>query len=170
MRVNVRKARKADAESIVNIWNMIVDEKGYTMGRDKYTVEEEEEYIKKLDPREAILIAEGIRKREKRKIIVGYCLINIHYKKSKTTHHVAMVDTYIVKGFRNQRIGTRLLNASLHYAKGQKFEKVINFIRASNEFSLKFYEKAGFKEVGRLHNHLKLEDGYEDWVITEKFV
>jgi phosphinothricin acetyltransferase len=161
-KVVVRKAGEENLQEITNIWNAMVDEKDYTMGRDKFTLEQEKKYFNSLGKREAFVVAviEGE--------IAGYSHLNIHHKQSLSTNHVAYIGTWIKRGFRETGVGTALLKSTLDFAKKNNFEKACTEVRSSNKRGLAFYKKAGFYEVGRYKKHIKIEEKYDDWVIIEK--
>lgn len=161
--IKVRPATPEDSKETVKIWNSVVREKKYTMGLNLITEAEEKEFIENLDKREAILVAVFQEK------IVGYLILTIPDKICKSTLHVAEVGTFVLKEFRGFGIGHFLFLAGVKFAKINNFEKMIIKVRSSNQETLGFYKKHGFKEIGRFKKQIKIEGKYEDHVLMEKF-
>lgn len=162
--VEVRNANVYDSAGIINVWNSVVKEKIYTMGLNLMNVEEEKEFIEKLDEREVLLIATLNNK------IVGYLLLLIPEKHCKSTLHVAEIGTWVLLEYRGLGIGHFLITSCFEFAKLKNFEKITIKVRSSNQNALNFYRKHGFNEIGILKKQIKIDGKYDDHILMEKFL
>ncbi len=162
--VEVRKGDIPDSIGIINVWNSVVRERSFTMGLNFFDVREEQEFIKSLDKREALLVAVLDGK------IVGYSLVLIPDKKCMSTLHVAEIGTWVIKEYRGLGIGRFLLDSVFSFTRNNEFEKIVIKVRSTNNGALNFYEKNGFTEAGRFRNQIKIDGKYEDHVLMEIFL
>ena len=163
-KVAVRVADASDSPGIANIWNSVVKEGKFTMGLNIIDEDFEREYISGLDEREAFLVAEMEGK------LIGYLLIIIPEKICLSTSHVAEVGTWVLKGHRGIGVGDSLLKSAFAFAKENGYEKMMVMVRSSNVGALKFYDKHGFKEIGRFGRQVKIGGKYDDHVLMERFL
>ncbi len=162
--IDIRIANVSDSEGIIDIWNSVVKERIFTMGLNYFNVDDEINFLKSLDEREAILVAvlNGI--------IIGYSLIKIPDIGSKSTLHAAEIGTWVIKEYRGLGVGSFLLDSVFKFTKMNNFEKLVIKVRSSNRNALNFYRKHGFEEIGRFRRQIKIDSGYEDHVLMEKFL
>lgn len=76
----------------------------------------------------------------------------------------------VVKTFRNQGIGSRLLLGCLEKAKRFGFEKIELEVYADNTSAIGLYKKFGFQVEGVRRKSRKIEGKYQDIVHMAKFV
>jgi L-amino acid N-acyltransferase YncA len=162
--VEVKTATISDSRGIINIWNNVVKERIYTMGLNFLSEDEEIKFIESLDERETILIAVLNDK------IIGYLLLKIPARETKSTLHVAEVGTWVLNGHRRMGVAHALLLSAFILAKRHSFEKMVIEVRHSNKKGLAFYKDHGFYEVGRFKNQIKIDGKYDDHIMMEKFL
>src|SRR4030042_3361388 len=96
-------------------------------------------------------------------ILVGVANLDLGERTSK---HIANLGISIAKGFRDEGIGSKLLETLLD--EGTKNLKDLEIIKltvfSSNAGAISLYKKFGFKEYGRLPDGVKLEGSYVDQV------
>ena len=84
----------------------------------------------------------------------------------RTSKHIANLGISIAKGFRDEGIGSKLLETLL--GEGTKNLKDLEIIKltvfSSNAGAISLYKKFGFKEYGKLPSGVKLKEGYVDQV------
>jgi len=163
MSITIRRATVDDAEDIARIINSVVDEKKYTSLR-KFSVEEEREYLGSLDEREGLFAAIKDGK------IVGLQEISLFEKWSESMGHVGNILTLILQPFRGQGIGTKLAERTLNFARENRYEKISSYIIEDNIHAINYYEKIGFRVVGRWAKQVKLDGKYHDDLIVELFL
>ena len=163
MSITIRRATIDDAEAIAHIINSVVDEERYTSLR-KFSVEEEREYLSSLDEREGMFVAIKDGK------IVGLQEISLFAKWSKSMSHVGNILTLILQAYRGQGIGTQLAERTLKFARENRYEKISSYVIKDNIHAINYYEKLGFRVVGRWTKQIKLDGKYHDDLIVELFL
>jgi len=163
MSITIRRATIDDAEAIVHIINNVVDEKRYTSLR-RFSVEEEREYFRSLDEREGLFVAIHEGK------VIGFQGVTLFAKWSESMSHVANIVTQILPGFRGKGIGTQLAERTLEFARENGYEKISSYVIKDNIHAINYYEKLGFRVVGRWRRQIKLDGKYHDDLIVELFL
>lgn len=93
--------------------------------------------------------------------IVGWCDA-IPGDPSAGTAHVGRLGMGVIREFRGQGIGHRLLDATINKARAIGLEKVELSVYASNEPAIGLYRKHGFIEEGRKLRGRFIDDVYDD--------
>ncbi|WP_350445905.1 GNAT family N-acetyltransferase [Anaeromonas frigoriresistens] len=83
--------------------------------------------------------------------ILGFCLLEV-YSSLSTFSEVAEIMYYIDKDYTGKGIGTIALKKLEDEARKRKIRKLLADISSDNISSIKFHEKNGFIEYGRLKN------------------
>jgi len=111
----------------------------------------------------------GIEKGEIRLIalddekIVGWCDIDLSDREGFT--HAGKLGMGLLKEYRGQGLGSRLLKQTLSVAIEHGLERVELDVFASNTTAITLYEKFNFQFEGRKRNARKLDGTYDD-IIT----
>lgn len=158
-----------DVEQLRDYINKLSAEKTFIrlQGKQK-TLKEEQEYLNDL--------LDKIRQNKQLSIlaifeseIVGHVQITMQKHADK---HLAEVGITVKKGFRDQGLGTFLMQLAMDQAK-QSFidlEILKLTVFANNDRGIHFYKKLGFCEYGRLPRGIKYKGGYVDRVLMYKNV
>jgi len=162
--VSIRKATPEDARGIVSIWQEIVAEKAHTVMRKAFTVAQQWAYLNTLEDREVIFVAEGDGD------ILGFQTLDLYADYTHSMDHVGVVRTYVSAERRRQGIGRRLAETTFQFAHEQGYEKLIARVQAKNSLGRSFLESLGFTPVGTFLRQVRLDDGYDDQVIMERFL
>ncbi|MFX1417609.1 MAG: GNAT family N-acetyltransferase [Promethearchaeota archaeon] len=162
--INIRKAQTEDAEEISKIWKVICTEKKFTAISDPFTVKQEKDYISSLSNREGIFVAENEDK------IIGFQSLDLWAKFSKYFSHVGVIGTFILPEWRKKNIGLKLAEYTFDFARKNKYEKIVIYVRATNSDAIKFYKNLGFVQKGILSRQVKMDTNYEDEVFMELFL
>lgn len=101
-----------------------------------------------------VAIAEGI--------VVGWC--DICRSDGAWSSHVGSLGMGVVRPWRGQGIGLRLIGETVEAARLSGFERVELEVYASNARAMALYEKVGFEVEGRRRRAV-LRDGVEDDVL-----
>lgn len=84
-------------------------------------------------------------------------------------HNRAAVGITIKDEYKNQGIGTQVLNLLCEYCSGYlHLNQLYAYIAYDNIFSLKLFNTCGFTESGRLKEWIHSENGYKDTLIVQK--
>lgn len=92
--------------------------------------------------------------------VVGW--IDISPSRLPVSPHVGGLGMGLLKGYRGQGIGTRLMQTALAKAKVKGLLRVELEVYKHNIAGIKLYEKMGFQHEGARVNAAKLDEGYVD--------
>ncbi len=85
------------------------------------------------------------------------------YGNVKKTRHVRVLGMLVIKGYRGQGIGTKLVAHALEWAKAQPaVEKVVLGVFSDNRRAVRLYEKFGFKVEGVKRKHYYIAGRHAD--------
>ena len=104
---------------------------------------------------------------EKEKV-VGWC--DIRPQKGEGFTHNGILGMGVLDGYRGQRIGTRLLEATMEATREFGIERVELEVYASNTPAINMYEKWGFEHEGVKKKARKLDGEYDDIVVMALFL
>ncbi len=100
--------------------------------------------------------------------VIGFC--NIFPKQTDAMHHVGELAMALLAAYRNQGIGTELLNNTIKNAKNQNLEKIQLEVFESNINAVKFYKKHHFIQEGLLTKGRKLDGKYDNILLMARFI
>lgn len=92
--------------------------------------------------------------------VVGWC--DVFPESNPRMAHRGSLGMGIVKAYRGQGIGGRLLSAVLLHAKEFGLEKVELSVYTTNTAAIALYRRAGFLEEGLIKRYRKLDGQYQD--------
>ncbi len=104
---------------------------------------------------------------EANKKIIG--MIGAHQGEiEKTKHNATIVNVYIDKKFRGNRLSEKLFNQLLNKIKKNRLINRLDLeVTPSQLSAISLYKKLGFKESGVFHNQLKYKGKYYDQLYME---
>ena len=161
--LRIRKASPLDAAGIVAVLEVIASERVHSAIDEAWTVAQETRYLESLSLREAFHVAV-----DEKEGIVGFQSLDLWSTSFPSMAHVGQIGTFLLPGWRGQRIGHGLWNATLSFAKSVGYRKLCLQVRASNTAAQRFYRSLGFKECGRLTRRVII-DGIEDDEVLMEF-
>ena len=164
MEITIRRAAADDAESVMELINSIIEEGGLTSIYPALTTEQEEAFIERLGRRSTMFVAES------KGAVLGVQTIEPFSPYTHSMDHVAVMGTYIYRGFRRQGIGRKLFQLTLGFARKRGYEKIIVYIRAGNPVAQAFYREMGLVPKMMLERQVKIGNQYDDEVMMEMFI
>jgi L-amino acid N-acyltransferase YncA len=162
----VRPAEPDDAEAVVSIFNPIIESGIYTVFDTPFTVEQEREYILQLPARGVLNVA--VRRADQR--IVGFQGLEPFATYTRAFDHVGVIGTYVDLSLRRQGVAARLFEATFEGARLKGYEKLFTYVRGDNPAALATYMRQGFQIVGRATKQARINGGYVDEIMIEKFL
>ncbi len=159
----IRPAIPRDASAVTEIINSVVEERKFTTF-SKMSEKEGRKYIKSIAPNEAIFVAEFGGK------VVGFQFFERFPGGTEANKHVGTMGTFLLKDYRGKSMGSKLAKRTFNWAKRKGFEKIVTWIFEDNIEGLRFYEKLGFKPVGKWTKQVKIGKDYHNEVVLEKFL
>lgn len=163
----IREAKPDDAQGIINVMRSVGSEKIFTVSEYfPMTEEEERDFIKRLDRKKDMIFVAA-----KGKDIVG-CLTLFRYYggRSPKVQHVGEIGISIISSYRNQKIGSRLLEFAIDWAAKHDYEKLCLSVFSTNEIAIHVYKKFGFEEEGIRKKQFIVNGIYVDEIIMGKFL
>ena len=87
--------------------------------------------------------------------IIAFCIA------SKVLDECHLQNISVIEGFRNQGLGTYVIEVLIGSAKIFGLKEIFLEVRESNKVAISFYEKLNFKKVGHREGYYKKDSGRE---------
>ena len=117
----------------------------------------------KHTPGNPILVA------ELRGWVAGWITLQRHDPRPQLAD-IAEVSVFVRREFRKFGVGRQLMQAIQREAARLGWRKLIGFVLAENTDSLRLCRACGWREVGRLEQHIRRGSGWRDAIIVEYLV
>jgi RimJ/RimL family protein N-acetyltransferase len=157
----IRRAEPADAAALVALGNEIGSEpEGWLISVNGWrSVGEERRYLRALKrfPHAAVFVAEESGQ------IVGR--LSVARDQHPASFHVADLGLMVAASHRRKRIGSRLLEAAVEWARGVGIQKLELHVFPHNEAAIQLYERFGFVREGYRRKHYRRSGGYIDAIL-----
>jgi len=127
-----------------------------------WTAEEERRYLESLSAREAIHVAVDTDDR-----IVGLQVLDRWSAVLGSMAHVGQIGTFILPAWRGRGVGRALWAATLPFARGAGYRKLVIQVRGSNTAAQAFYRGLGFEDCGRLSRQVFIDGAEDDELLME---
>jgi RimJ/RimL family protein N-acetyltransferase len=85
-------------------------------------------------------------------------------------NHVTELGLFVLSPFRGRGVGTRLFTQLRDWATHGGVEKIALSVSATNKPAIRFYQKQGFSQEGRLSRHIKINESYVDLLLMGLFL
>lgn len=163
--VILRAPKIGDAKDITEMINSIIVEDDFILFNEKQKFEDELKWLKgKIKSNKSgnliYLVAEVNGK------VVGGADIGCGIGRKS---HVGGLGIAIMNGYREEGIGTQLMQAVLDYAKKTMKLKIVELeVYSTNERAQKLYQKIGFKKFGTLPKAIFAKKRYVDGIYMHK--
>ena len=86
--------------------------------------------------------------------VIGFIIYSVIYER------VEIIDIYVDKKYRRDRVGSILLSEVIKKAKEKKCDNITLEVSMENKVAIKFYEKFGFKIEAKRKGYYKEIDAY----------
>lgn len=159
--VSIRAARLTDAVAIAAIYNQGIEERIATFETQESDAEERREWLREHDERHPVIVAEAGEGQ-----VVGWASISA-YSQRECYSGVGEATVYVRRDMRGKGVGGKLLTALLDRARVDGYWKLLGRIFVANANSRRLFEGLGFREVGVLKKHSKLDGRRIDVVEIE---
>jgi phosphinothricin acetyltransferase len=161
LEIEIRSATLDDAHAIAEIYNHYVLDTTATFDMTPKSPQDRATWLTKRDIDHPVLVAQvGDR-------IVGWGSLS-PWAERPAWRHTVEIAAYVELAWRNQGIGSRLMETLLEHAVRAGHHAVIAQIVSENAASLQLAEHVGFKEVGRLKEVGRKFDRWLDVVLMER--
>lgn len=168
-RIIFRYPKIEDIEHLKNFHNSLIKERAYIEFQKKVSSRFQFEWlfqlIIKMEKREAILVILEVENE-----IKGYALIE-RFGLNPPAFHIGELNLYLAKDVRRQGYGTQLfLTAIKEVKKLLKIKIIFIDVAKNNKPSLEFFNKVGFKVIGKIKRGFKYYGRYLDDIILVKYL
>ena len=159
--VIVREARPSDAAKLVEYIKRLSEERGIYIllqpGEFRVTADEERAMLEsyRSSDNSAYFIAET----------GGQIIGGLHVKGGgrRANHHCGGIAISVAQGWRNQGVGSRMMEAAIQWARGTGvLTRLELYVFAENAPAIHLYQKFGFQLEGRLRNSVFRDGAYHD--------
>ena len=100
--------------------------------------------------------------------VVGWC--DILPQKNEGYTHCGILGIGVLKGYRGQGLGKRLMEATMNAARDFGIERVELEVHASNISAVEWYERLGFEHEGVKRKARKIDGEYDDDLVMALFL
>lgn len=162
----VRRARPRDLEVLVKNFQRVADEEIY-VATEKISKAQKKRILATMkNPKNLSLVADFEKGAG---IVGGLTLVSQH--EVKKMRHVLYLGMSVIDGFRENGVGSALMNYALEWAKSRKeIEKISLSVFSTNERAIKLYKKLGFRIEGVLKKQFILKGKYADELVMGLFL
>ena len=158
MNLIIRKAESEDLEAIVDIYNSTIATRKVTADIEAVSVESRLHWFGRHTKKRPLFVIEDDKN------VLGWVSFEDFY--GRPAYQItAEVSIYIRAGCRRMGLGEKLLRHAISEALQLKLERLVAFIFAENQPSLKLFQKYGFVHWGKLPQVAKMEGHYHDLCI-----
>jgi len=166
--VVIRKAKKEDAQAIIDFFNMAGGESDNLLfGENEFgtTLEQEEQFIEKVaDSNSAGLFIAFIDGE-----IAS--VANLSNPSRKRIAHTSDIGMAVIKKFWGIGVGSAMVETLIEFAKASGQIEIIGLgVRVDNLAAQRLYKKMGFVEIGCYPKFFKVENEYYDSILMNLYL
>ena len=159
----IRPAIESDSEALAEIYNQGIEDRIATFEADQKTADERRHWLSQHDRRHPVLVAEEGGE------VVAWASLSA-YSQRPCYSGVGDFSIYVRRDLRGKGLGTKLIRSIIEEADSLGYWKIISRIFTFNEASRRLCSKMGFREVGILEKHGKLDGEWIDVVEVERLI
>jgi len=160
--LKIRDATRADAEALAIIYNQGIEDRVATFETDMRDTAERTEWLESHDPEHPVIVAEDAAGR-----VIGWAAISPISDRC-CYRGVGEYSVYIRRDSRGAGLGTRLVQAIIERASSLGYWKLIGRMFTDNQPTIRIAKSLGFREVGVLRKHGKLDGKWRDVLEVER--
>jgi RimJ/RimL family protein N-acetyltransferase len=162
--VILRVLRWEDLDDLVEFTNSLVQEGADIARNNKITREEEADWLRQkfveIEKGNVVDVVAEVNG----KLVANSFVI----KQTGYSNHVGNLCMAILNNYRNVGIGTEMLKTLISQAEKMGLKMLTLRVFSTNKRAIHVYEKAGFKETGRIPNEIYKNRKYADHIIMVK--
>jgi RimJ/RimL family protein N-acetyltransferase len=161
----LRQPIEEDAKAMIDYLKKVGGESDNLLfGKDEFsfTVEQEMEFIKRINNDQNTLMAIGIINDS----VVSIAQIGCHQK--KRISHNSEIAISVKKQYWRSGIGSAIMEELIRFANNHSLIKNIGLgVKASNDNAIKLYEKFEFVKVGYHKDYFNVDGKYDDLILMD---
>ena len=163
--VIVRPVTEADTPQIVTLLNEIIARGDSTALDEAISLEDQRAFIRDFPGRGVFHAAVSSDSR-----ILGIQDVVPLAGVSSVYAHVGEISTFVRQDTQGKGIGRILSQATLRAACQLSFEKIMATVRGDNSRAIAFYRSQGFRRIGALERHARINGKVVDAVLLERLL
>lgn len=163
MNLTIRKAKLADLEAILRIYNQGIADRIATLESEEKDYSYMRSWFEEHQGRYAVLVAEWNDE------VIGWASLN-RYSNRCAYDGVADLSIYIERSHRGKGVGKALLDELEEVALSRHFHKIVLFTFPFNGLGQGLYRKCGYREVGVFQHQGILDGKFVDVMAMEKIL
>lgn len=160
--LRIRDAVGADAEALAAIYNQGIEDRVATFETDMRDAEERKAWLSRHDAKHPVIVAE-----DEAGQVAGWAAIAPISERSCYSG-VGEYSVYVRRDSRGSGIGTTLLGALIDRAASLGYWKLVARVFTFNVATIRLAKRHGFREVGVLQKHGKLDEKWLDVLEMER--
>lgn len=158
MNIVIESFKDEDINSIVSIWNEVIDEGNSYFWTEHFSVEDVKDIFNK---QRAVYCAKN------NSDVVGFYILHDNYP--GRGNHISNALYAVKKEFRSRGIGRMLAEHSLMISKRYGYKAIqFNSVVSTNDAAIRLWEKLGFSRVGQINNAFRKDESEVDLYIYYK--
>ncbi len=151
LRFNIRFAKQADLESMVEIYNQAICSGNATGDMDEFTTEDRRLWFSKHHPDQYPLYVAELNQQ-----VLGYCSISPYRPGRRAMANVAEISYYLDYSHHGKGIGSTLIKHAIADCKRIHKKSLLAILLDINLQSIGILEKFGFERWGHFPNIINL--------------
>jgi RimJ/RimL family protein N-acetyltransferase len=151
----IRRSKSGDAEAFRESVASVARERRYLSTLDGFPLNETRAFLQRIEKEQLPQVVAACHDR-----IVGWC--DIVPKDGSSFSHVGTLGLGVVKEWRRQGLGRRLIDECLALANATILEKIELVVYSDNLVAIRLYESVGFTHEGCRRKARKLDGSYQD--------
>ncbi|MDZ7706137.1 MAG: GNAT family N-acetyltransferase [Trueperaceae bacterium] len=177
--IRLRYAKPSDARALVALQAEIYREGRWFVGDGPTSTESLTRRLRTLDAEMSLYLValgnvqggnplRGERPRSDYEPLCGW--LELHRPPPARLQHTAMLTIAVSQHWRQQGVGTKLMQQAYRWSQRVGVEKIQLNVRANNSAAIALYETEGFVREGLEHRQILDRGHYEDNVLMAKFL
>ncbi len=155
----IRQAREEDLTGLVGAIRQAIGGGEYVEGETVADVVDNEGVLLRHNELESRIFFVATVNNE----VVGW--VHLKHPEIEKLNHTAELTVGVLEEYRDNGIGSHLLERGLEWAASQGFERIYQSVPSSNETAIAFLESRGWETEAVRANHYKLGEEYVDEVM-----
>lgn len=165
MKVLIKSATLADAQTIVALLNPIIEAGRYTVLQGPLALDAQIAFMQSFPERGVFHVALA----QEAGSLLGMQDV-MPLAETPVFRHVGVISTFVGLSTQRQGVGRSLMQATVQAAKAKGFTKLTATIRADNPPAVAFYLSQNFRLVGTSQQHALVNGRYVDEVLAERLL
>lgn len=157
----IRVAEIDDLNRIVDIYNSVITEGGFTADRSIYNKKDKIDWFIKLREEESIWVINSDN------LVIGYFYLSDWRGGREALLETKEISIYLDRASRDLGIGKQSISYAIKIAKERGLRNLLAILLEMNNRSVALLKKSGFHTVGKLSNVARIDGNTENQLIMQ---